>query len=63
MGPDVNTGLPKALRRYIVITCLAGLALLVYLTQRAEWSSTTFSELGLFIILIVAAGSYRLLLR
>ena len=60
MGADVNTGLPKPLRWYVVITCVAGLAFLAYLAQSAEWSTTTFSELGLFVLLIVAAGSFPL---
>ena len=56
----VNPALPKPLRVYIGLVGVAGMGLMVYLAQGAEWSSTTLAEAGLFIFLIVVAGSFPL---
>ena len=57
---DTRPGLPKTLVAYIASACLAGAALLVYLVSGVEWSPTTWLETGLFVVLVLAAGSFPL---
>ena len=58
-GP-ATAGLPIPLRAYILIVALAGIGLMVYLSQSVEWGLSTVGEVALFTALIVVAGSFPL---
>ncbi len=55
---ELNTGLPKPLQAYIPSVCAIGMAWMVYLAIGADWSLSVLGELGLFVLLIVVAGSF-----
>ena len=55
---ESNINIPKPLRAYIVLVAIAGMGLLIYLAQRAEWGLSTLGELGLFAVLIAVAGCF-----
>ena len=57
---ELHTGLAKPLKVYILVLFLSGTALLGYLVQAADWETTTVLEAGLFVLLIVVAGSFPL---
>ncbi len=50
----------KLLPTYIAAVCIGSVALLAYLVIGVEWHLSTLVEMGLFILLIVAAGSFPL---
>ena len=54
----LDNGLPKPLLVYIPSVCAVGMAWMVYLALGADWSLSTLGELGLFVLLIVVAGSF-----
>ena len=56
----VKASLPEGLRAYIALVGISGMAWLAYLVQGTEWETATFGEMALFILLIVAAGSFPL---
>ena len=55
---EAGPGLPKPLRAYIPLVAAGGMALLVYLNMGMEWDASTLAEVGLFVVLIIAAGSF-----
>ena len=57
---EKNTTLPNRLRLYIAIVAIVGTVLMAYLVQGVDWQPVTVSEVGLFALLIVAAGSLPL---
>ena len=57
---ETRPGLPIPLRAYIVLVGLAGMGLIAYLAQMVDWEPSVLGEMGLFILLIVAAGSFPL---
>ena len=48
------------LTTYVALVGIAGAALLAYLAPGVDWQLSTLGETGLFILLIVAAGSFPL---
>ena len=52
--------MPKLLTTYVALVGIAGAALLAYLAPGVDWQLSTLGETGLFILLIVAAGSFPL---
>ncbi len=50
----------KLLPTYVALVCIGSMALLAYLATGVEWQLSTLGEMGLFILLIVAAGSFPL---
>ena len=60
-GLDVSQTMPNPLRIYIALTGIVGAAWLGYLLSGAEWGgATSLGEAGLFLLLILAAGSFAL---
>ena len=57
---QVRAGLPKSLQAYIVIVAVGGMAWLTYLAQSVEWGPSVLGQMGLFVALIVLAGSFPL---
>lgn len=57
---ETPVALPKPLQVYIFSIFFAGLACMVVFALGAQWGLSTFGELGLFILLIVVAGSFPL---
>ena len=57
---EAGPGLPKPLRAYIPLVAAGGMALLMYLNMGMEWDASTLAEVGLFVVLIIAAGSFPL---
>lgn len=55
-----SPGLPRRLRAYILLVAISGLVLTVLLTLGVKWSPSVVEELGVFSLLIVAAGSFPL---
>ena len=56
----VEPSLPKGLRAYIALVGISGMAWLAYLVPGAEWDAAALGEMALFVLLIVAAGSFPL---
>ncbi|MCZ6788972.1 MAG: hypothetical protein O7D33_03350 [Chloroflexi bacterium] len=50
----------KLLPTYIAVVCIGSVALLAYLVTGVEWQLSTLGKMGLFLLLIVAAGSFPL---
>ena len=57
---QVVEGLLTPLRVYTALVALSGLAVLGSLVPGINWDSSTVGELGLFILLIIVAGSFPL---
>ena len=57
---QVRASLPKSLQAYIVIVAVGGMAWLTYLAQSVEWGPSVLGQMGLFVALIVLAGSFPL---
>ena len=55
-----STGLPRTLQVYIALVAFSGAAWTLYLIQGVEWTPATLGKMGLFTLLIVAAGSFPL---
>ena len=60
MSKEASVSMPLPLRAYIALTAIAGTTLLVYLAQTAEWSASNLTELGVFTLMVVLAGSFPL---
>ena len=52
--------MPKLLTTYIALVGIASVALVAYLASGVDWQLSTLGEMSLFIVLIVAAGSFPL---
>ena len=57
---ETSSSLSQPLRMYMALVTIGGMAWLAYLAQRVAWEPSTLGEMGLFILLIVAAGSFPL---
>ena len=55
-----SPNLSQRLQGYILLVFISGLALMVYLMLGVEWSPSVGVEMGVFTLLIVAAGSFPL---
>ena len=57
---EANRVLPNRLRVYIALIAVAGAGWLAYLVQDVQWGLSSLGETGLFVLLIVGAGSFPL---
>ena len=55
---EARPGVPVSLWAYIAVVGIGGMAWLVYLVQGAEWGASATREMGLFILLVIVAGSF-----
>lgn len=53
-------GLPIRLQAYVALIGAAGVGWLGYLAQGAAWGPSALGEAGVFVLLLIAAGSYPL---
>ena len=57
---EINSDLPRQLQLYITLIAVAGMGLMAYLATGVDWGLSTLVETGLFVFLIVVAGSFPL---
>ena len=58
MKNEARPGVPVSLWAYIAVVSVGGMSWLVYLVQGAEWGLSATREMGLFMLLVIVAGSF-----